>query len=182
VTSCWPCGASRRVVLDSSLTSFYSRWVVQVIVGVADLSSNHSCGASRVVKVITVAHWCCDTSWSWATSLRLAARCVSSSRVDHKVDFRRDHRRVHRYRDGMLVQMPSARWCRQGDDRSFLHRLAMRIQESKTNPVPSWSATERLNDALKFTSGSPMNTPTWSASYRCFTTKPIEGYPQGDEL
>jgi hypothetical protein len=40
----------------------------------------------------------------------------------------------------------------------------------------------KLRDAIDFSSGCSMNTPTWSASCRCFTATPIEGYPRGGEF
>jgi hypothetical protein len=44
--------------------------------------------------------------------------------------------------------------------------------------VPSSStALVKLKDAIEFSGGSSMNTPTWHATYRCFTTTPTEGYP-----
>jgi hypothetical protein len=49
--------------------------------------------------------------------------------------------------------------------------------------VPSLStALVKLNDAIKLSGGCSMNTLTWHASYRCFTTTPIEGYPRGVEF
>jgi hypothetical protein len=40
----------------------------------------------------------------------------------------------------------------------------------------------KLKDAIEFSSGCSMNTPTWRASCRCFTATPTEGYPQGGEF
>jgi hypothetical protein len=34
-----------------------------------------------------------------------------------------------------------------------------------------------LKDAIEFSGGCSMNTPTWRASCRCFTTTAIEVYP-----
>jgi hypothetical protein len=36
----------------------------------------------------------------------------------------------------------------------------------------------KLNDAIEFSSGSSMSTPTWRASCRCFTTTPTEDTPK----
>ena len=38
---------------------------------------------------------------------------------------------------------------------------------------------DQLNIAIEFTNGSSMNTPTWCASWQCFTTKLTGGYPRG---
>jgi hypothetical protein len=35
----------------------------------------------------------------------------------------------------------------------------------------------KLRDAIEFSSGCSMNTPTWRTSYWCFTATPTEGYP-----
>jgi hypothetical protein len=35
-----------------------------------------------------------------------------------------------------------------------------------------------LNDAIEFAGGSSMRTPTWRASYRCFTAYPPRGIPK----
>jgi hypothetical protein len=44
--------------------------------------------------------------------------------------------------------------------------------------VPSLStALVKLNDAIEFSSGCSMNTPTWRANCHCFTATPTEGYP-----
>jgi hypothetical protein len=49
--------------------------------------------------------------------------------------------------------------------------------------VPSLStALVKLKDAIEFFDGCSTNTPTWHASYRCFTATPTEGYPQGGEF
>jgi hypothetical protein len=49
--------------------------------------------------------------------------------------------------------------------------------------VPSSStALVKLKDAIKFSGGCSMNSPTWHASYWCFTTMPTEGYPRGVEF
>jgi hypothetical protein len=40
----------------------------------------------------------------------------------------------------------------------------------------------KLKDAIEFSGGCWMNTPTWRASCRCFTAMPTEGYPQGGEF
>jgi hypothetical protein len=51
------------------------------------------------------------------------------------------------------------------------------------NVVPSSSMVlEKQKDAIEFSSGCSMNTPTWHASCWCFTAKPTEGYPRGGEL
>jgi hypothetical protein len=39
-----------------------------------------------------------------------------------------------------------------------------------------------LKDAIEFSSGCSINSPTWRASCRCFTTTPTEGYPRGGEF
>jgi hypothetical protein len=53
---------------------------------------------------------------------------------------------------------------------------ATQIQEPKMKVVPSSSMLlVMLRDAIEFSSGCSMNTPTWRASYRCFTTTPIKG-------
>jgi hypothetical protein len=36
----------------------------------------------------------------------------------------------------------------------------------------------KLNDAIEFADGSLMHTPTWHASYRCFTAYPPRGIPE----
>jgi hypothetical protein len=47
------------------------------------------------------------------------------------------------------------------------------------NVVPSsGTALVKLKDAIEFSGGCSMNTPTWLASYRCLTSKPTEGYPE----
>jgi hypothetical protein len=57
--------------------------------------------------------------------------------------------------------------------------LATQIQEPKTKVVPSSSTLlVKLRDTIKFSSGCSMNTPTWHANCRCFTTTPTEGYPE----
>jgi hypothetical protein len=49
--------------------------------------------------------------------------------------------------------------------------------------VPSSSmALVKLKDAIEFSGGCSMNTPTWRGSYRCFTATPTEGYPRGGEF
>jgi hypothetical protein len=54
----------------------------------------------------------------------------------------------------------------------------MKIQEPKTRVVPSSSKVlVKLSDAIEFSSGCSMNTPTWRNSCQCFTTRPTEGYP-----
>jgi hypothetical protein len=40
----------------------------------------------------------------------------------------------------------------------------------------------KLNDAIELSSGCSMKTPTWRASYLCFTATPTEGYPRGGEF
>jgi hypothetical protein len=56
--------------------------------------------------------------------------------------------------------------------------LAMQIQEAKIKVVPlSSMALVKLKDAIEFSGGCSMNTPTWRASCRCFTTTAIEVYP-----
>jgi hypothetical protein len=51
--------------------------------------------------------------------------------------------------------------------------------ELKVNVLPSSSTMlVKLNDGTKFARESSMSTPTWCASCRCFTVKPIEGYPE----
>jgi hypothetical protein len=57
--------------------------------------------------------------------------------------------------------------------------LAMQIQELKIKVVPSSSMVlVKLNDAIEFSGGSSMSTPTWRASCQCSTTTPTEGYPK----
>jgi hypothetical protein len=61
--------------------------------------------------------------------------------------------------------------------------LATQIQEPKMKVVPSSStALVKLKDAIEFSGGCSMNTPTWRAKYRCFTTTLTEGYPRGSEF
>jgi hypothetical protein len=56
--------------------------------------------------------------------------------------------------------------------------LATQIQEAKMKVVPlSSTVLVKLSDAIEFSCGCLMNTPTWRASYRCFTAMPTEGYP-----
>jgi hypothetical protein len=56
--------------------------------------------------------------------------------------------------------------------------LATQIQEPKMKVGPSSSTVlMKLSDAIEFSSGCLMNTPTWHASCRCFTAMPTEGYP-----
>jgi hypothetical protein len=60
---------------------------------------------------------------------------------------------------------------------------ATQIQEPKMKVVPSSStALVKLKDAIEFSGGCSMNSPTWRASYRCFTATSTEGYPQGGEF
>jgi hypothetical protein len=40
----------------------------------------------------------------------------------------------------------------------------------------------KLKDAIEFSGGYSMNTPTWCASCRYFTATPTEGYPRGGEF
>jgi hypothetical protein len=44
------------------------------------------------------------------------------------------------------------------------------------------TALVKLKDAIEFSGGCSMNTPTCSASYRCSTTTPTEEYPQGGDF
>jgi hypothetical protein len=37
----------------------------------------------------------------------------------------------------------------------------------------------KQKDAIKFSGGCLMNTPTWRTNCRCFTAMPTEGYPRG---
>jgi hypothetical protein len=61
--------------------------------------------------------------------------------------------------------------------------LATQIQEPKIKVVPSSSMVlVKLRDAIEFSGGCSMNTPTWRASCRCFTATPTEGYPRGGEF
>jgi hypothetical protein len=61
--------------------------------------------------------------------------------------------------------------------------LAMQIQEPKMKVVPSSSMMlVKLEDAIKFFGGCSMNTPTWRASYQCFTATTTKGYPRGGEF
>jgi hypothetical protein len=61
--------------------------------------------------------------------------------------------------------------------------LAIQIQEMKMKVVPlSSMLLVKLRDAIEFSSRCSMNSPTWRASYRCFTATPTEGYPQGGEF
>jgi hypothetical protein len=49
--------------------------------------------------------------------------------------------------------------------------------------VPSSSTVlVKLRDAIEFSGGCSMNTPTWRATCRCFTATPTEGYPRGGEF
>jgi hypothetical protein len=48
----------------------------------------------------------------------------------------------------------------------------MQTQEPKVNVVPSsGTALVKLKNAIEFSSGCLMNTPTWHASCRCLTFK-----------
>jgi hypothetical protein len=40
----------------------------------------------------------------------------------------------------------------------------------------------KLKEAIEFSGGCSMNTPTWRANCRCFTTMPTEGYSRGGEF
>jgi hypothetical protein len=61
--------------------------------------------------------------------------------------------------------------------------LVTQIQELKTKVVPSSStALLKLKDAIEFSGGCSMNTPTWRASCWCFTATRTEGYPRGCEF
>jgi hypothetical protein len=40
----------------------------------------------------------------------------------------------------------------------------------------------KLKDAIEFSDGCSMNTPTWCTSCRYFTAMPTEGYPRGAEF
>jgi hypothetical protein len=74
--------------------------------------------------------------------------------------------------------LESTRWLLKGPK-----PLAMQIQESKMKVVPlSSMVLVKLNDAIEFYGGCPMNTPTWCASSRCFTATLTEGYPRGGEF
>jgi hypothetical protein len=65
----------------------------------------------------------------------------------------------------------------------FLEPLATQIQEPKMKVVPlSSTALVKLNNAIEFSGGCSMNTPTWCTSCRCFTVTPTEGYPRGGEF
>jgi hypothetical protein len=93
-------------------------------------------------------------------SLRLS---MNSSRSVH---------RVAAVASGLLV---SARWLLKLPD-----PLAMQIQEPKTKVVPSSSMTlVKSKDAIEFSGGCSMNTPTWHARCQCLTSKPTRGYPRG---
>jgi hypothetical protein len=49
--------------------------------------------------------------------------------------------------------------------------------------VPSSSTVlGKLRNAIEFSSGCSMNTPTWRTSCQCFTAKPTEAYPRGGEF
>jgi hypothetical protein len=49
--------------------------------------------------------------------------------------------------------------------------------------VPSSStAMVKFKDAIEFSGGCSMNTPTWRASCQCFTSTPTEGYLRGGEF
>jgi hypothetical protein len=51
------------------------------------------------------------------------------------------------------------------------------IQEPKMKVVPSSSTVlVKLNNAIKFSGGSSMSTPSWRTSCQCFTSTPTEGY------
>jgi hypothetical protein len=53
----------------------------------------------------------------------------------------------------------------------------------KVKVVPSLNTMlVKLKDAIKFSGGCSMNTPTWRASYWCFTATPTEGYTRGGEF
>jgi hypothetical protein len=40
----------------------------------------------------------------------------------------------------------------------------------------------KLKDAIEFSSGCSINTPTWRTNCQCFNATPTEGYPRGDEF
>jgi hypothetical protein len=48
--------------------------------------------------------------------------------------------------------------------------------------APSSNVTVNLNDAIEFSRGALMNTPTWRVSCRCFIRQPTEGYPEVVDL
>jgi hypothetical protein len=51
------------------------------------------------------------------------------------------------------------------------------------NVAPSSSMVlVKLKDAIEFSGGCSMNTPTWHTSCQCFTATLTEGYPQGGEF
>jgi hypothetical protein len=61
--------------------------------------------------------------------------------------------------------------------------LATQIQEPKMRVVPSSSTVlVKLRDAIEFSGGCSMSTPTWRARCRYFTATPTEGYPRGGEF
>jgi hypothetical protein len=69
--------------------------------------------------------------------------------------------------EGSLV---SARWLLKPPE-----PLATHIQELKTKVVPSSSTVlVKSKDAIEFSGGCSMNTPTWRAICRCLTSKPTE--------
>jgi hypothetical protein len=55
----------------------------------------------------------------------------------------------------------------------------MQTHEPKTNVMPS-EGTDLVNwkDAIEFATGSSLRSPTWRASYRCFTGCPSKGIPK----
>jgi hypothetical protein len=56
--------------------------------------------------------------------------------------------------------------------------LVTQIQEPKMKVVLSSSTVlVKLKDTIEFSGKCSMNSPTWRASYRRFTTTPTEGYP-----
>jgi hypothetical protein len=46
------------------------------------------------------------------------------------------------------------------------------------NVVSSGTTLVKLKNAIEFSDGCLMNTPTWRASCRCLTSKPTEGSPE----
>jgi hypothetical protein len=56
---------------------------------------------------------------------------------------------------------------------------ATQTHEPKTSIVPSGgTALVNLNDTIEFAGGSSMRTPTWRASYQCFTAYPPRAIPE----
>jgi hypothetical protein len=60
-----------------------------------------------------------------------------------------------------------------------IQTVAAQIQELKIKVVPASSTVlVKQKDAIKFSGGCSMNTPTWHASYRCFPPRQPRDTPE----